>query len=348
MTDNAAMESSTTSSDYLILTTTEEIQNASVTSSEISSLTAFISTRLNIDDSIQSEVFNITDVSLKNETELSTLVVSVTDAVIEKATESTTILSTIDLNAIVKDVPESSTISSMFTLLTSSNVPNVNESVLSNINVTANTTQQFLSTVSSVRDDLDTTTLFIYEEHSDDSTVVFGVLIPLVIVIVLVAIFVFYQKYWKKRKSNNRRNERIKVSFSENPVVSGSVIKAPRYSDSDECNTNVFAELPDKKDGFVTIDLSEDNHDIKTNGGVNIQNQEIDNGVNISLERICEKEELQIEDEDTNFNSHRDKITETKTDLFLNTTDDDDHEKHTKDELEEDSLKSSNEENTPL
>jgi hypothetical protein len=51
-------------------------------------------------------------------------------------------------------------------------------------------------------------------------------------------------------------------------VVTGSAIKSPRYSDPEEYNTHVFDELPDKQDGFVTIDLSDDNNDSKKPNGL--------------------------------------------------------------------------------
>lgn len=86
-------------------------------------------------------------------------------------------------------------------------------------------------------------------------------------------------------------------------VVTGSAIKSPRYSDPEEYNTHVFDELPDKQDGFVTIDLSDDNNDSKkpNGGGINIvvKNFEASNNVvNQSLESICEKEELLIENDE--------------------------------------------------
>jgi hypothetical protein len=34
-----------------------------------------------------------------------------------------------------------------------------------------------------------------YEEHSDDITIVTGILVPIIIVFILLAIFIFYQKY---------------------------------------------------------------------------------------------------------------------------------------------------------
>lgn len=77
------------------------------------------------------------------------------------------------------------------------------------------------------------------------------------------------------------------------------MIKSPRYSDSEECNKNVFAELPDKQDGFVTIDLS-DNHK-EENGGINIMvpSTKADNNIsNQNLESICEKDELYMSDDE--------------------------------------------------
>lgn len=77
------------------------------------------------------------------------------------------------------------------------------------------------------------------------------------------------------------------------------MIKSPRYSDSEECNKNVFAELPDKQDGFVTIDLS-DNHK-EENGGINlvVPSTTADNNIsNQNLESICEKDELYMSDDE--------------------------------------------------
>lgn len=82
-------------------------------------------------------------------------------------------------------------------------------------------------------------------------------------------------------------------------VVTGDVIKSPRYSDSEECNKNVFAELPDKQDGFVTIDLSDNLKE--ENGGINIvvPDTTADNNIsNQNLESICEKDELCISDDE--------------------------------------------------
>ncbi|XP_063397714.1 uncharacterized protein LOC134682044 [Mytilus trossulus] len=146
---------------------------------------------------------------------------------------------------------------------------------------------------------LQTSTPFTYTERSDDVTIVIGIIVPLVLVAIMFGICVCYQKYWKPRSFKKRRKERGKVSFNDNPVVTGDVIKSPRYSDSEECNKNVFAELPDKQDGFVTIDLS-DNHK-EENGGINIMvpSTKADNNIsNQNLESICEKDELYMSDDE--------------------------------------------------
>lgn len=96
-------------------------------------------------------------------------------------------------------------------------------------------------------------------------------------------------------------------------VVSGSVL-APRYSDAEGCTTNVFADLPDKKDGFVTIDLSEDGQ--ATNGGLNIASKnsgQKNDSSNQNLEIICEKEELCFSDEEHN----EDTETKASSDIIL-------------------------------
>lgn len=91
-------------------------------------------------------------------------------------------------------------------------------------------------------------------------------------------------------------------------------MKSPRYSDSEEYNVNVFDELPDKQDGFVTIDLSDNNDSKKPNGGginIYVKNSEASNNiVNQSLESICEKEELLIENDEDH--DHDQKLQDNK------------------------------------
>lgn len=201
-------------------------------------------------------------------------ITNVTDAIVRNVTGTTSLSST-------SSAPSSTTVSSVTSITDATQLPT--------------TVRTLLSTKS------ETTTLFIYEEHSDDITIVTGILVPIIIVIILLAVFIFYQKYWKQRKYKKRRSDRTKVSFNDNPIVTGAVIKSPHYSDSEEYNTNVFDELPDKQDGFVTIDLSEDNNDSKkpNGGGINIVNSEASNNiVNQSLESICEKEEFLIENDE--------------------------------------------------